>query len=766
LRLSHLLLTVLILTLASTVSADEASNSASTFPVDTATTLLNTVSKSIGTSPEADKSLYASIQTLKKYQTDAEKCVDNGKNELDKIDALLNDKQVGGSIHQNAADYQYLVNVRTNSAKQVAACKVFLYRYDQILAGYIKSLQQQKSTIVPKRVTPVWNILNENIIKQFTISPTKIYENIGIESLSLNNIIQLSIVTILSLFVATLIFKLTEKSIQVDIPNQRLSYYAAIVIRRFIFILLPLACICLFLTTSFYAFTIKPIIVSICYAFLIYTFLLAIMNFILFIPKKNVEGIMEMNSVVRKYIFFRFSVVITIILIGYVGAMLLQSQELSQQFIDILRLTFTTALLLAVFWLCWVVFKMPYLLKRKKNSAVTLSKIIYFLTLMTLIAFEWMGYYDITLYILKSAILSILFMLVMWGITIFIDRAFAALDDESGHFSSLLSHYSNIKSNIDIFELSLLKASIYFLLIGVFIIGLMYVWDASPYYIDVVKSALLHGFPLFGINIKFLPILAGLMSFSVISLIGKIIAANMAKRHHVHRPHENQVAIASIFSYLMFTFALLTGLLISGVSFTGLAIIAGALSVGIGFGFQNIVNNFICGIILLIQRPVKSGDRVLIGDKEGFVTRIRVLSTYIRTVKKEDVIIPNSDLIFKPLINYMFRDSYILISNAVGVAYGSDTELVTKLLMEIAQHHPDVIQDEANKPSVFFKSFGDSTLCFELWCVINDVNKKFQIISELNYAINNEFRKNNVVIAYPQQDIYIKEIPPITPESK
>ena len=189
-------------------------------------------------------------------------------------------------------------------------------------------------------------------------------------------------------------------------------------------------------------------------------------------------------------------------------------------------------------------------------------------------------------------------------------------------------------------------------------------------------------------------------------------------------------AVATISGYLGVALALFVSLSITGVEFGKLAIIAGALSVGIGFGLQNIVNNFVSGLILLFERPIKTGDWIVVGNTEGYVKKISIRSTQIQTFDQADVIVPNSDLISGQVTNWMLRDARGRIRVPIGVAYGSDTALVEKLLLEVAHKHPLVITSSiAPEPKVLFIDFGDSALMFELRVfIVNIDHGRFFII--------------------------------------
>jgi small-conductance mechanosensitive channel len=251
-----------------------------------------------------------------------------------------------------------------------------------------------------------------------------------------------------------------------------------------------------------------------------------------------------------------------------------------------------------------------------------------------------------------------------------------------------------------------------------------------------------------------------LIIFSGLALLTRFLCARYLKSRKTEIHKGAHQAVATMMSYIGFIIALLIGLLIAGVNFTGLAIIAGALSVGIGLGLQNIANNFISGIILLLERPIKVGDRIMVGDVEGFVKKISIRATQITTLDQTDVIMPNAQLVSDQVTNLMFRDFQLRVCVTVGVAYGSDTELVRRLLLQAAEQHPDIIKDDpACKTYVLFESFGDNSLGFKLYCIIRDANKKYIVPSDLHFQIDKLFREHNITIAFPQRDLHIKNWP-------
>ena len=201
-----------------------------------------------------------------------------------------------------------------------------------------------------------------------------------------------------------------------------------------------------------------------------------------------------------------------------------------------------------------------------------------------------------------------------------------------------------------------------------------------------------------------------------------------------------------------------------GLDLSNIALIAGALSVGIGFGLQNVVNNFISGVILLVERPLKVGDWVVVGAHQGYVRRIDVRATEIQTFQRSSVIIPNSELISSAVVNWTHKDSLARVEVAVGVAYGSDLDAVREVLLECARTHPKV--SSWPQPFVLFLDFGASSLDFELRCFVGQADERFLVASDLRFAIEREFRSQGIQIPFPQRDLHIRSaVQPAPPES-
>ena len=219
-----------------------------------------------------------------------------------------------------------------------------------------------------------------------------------------------------------------------------------------------------------------------------------------------------------------------------------------------------------------------------------------------------------------------------------------------------------------------------------------------------------------------------------------------------------RIAIGSIIKYFVLTVGLIVILQTAGINLSSMTILFGALGVGIGFGLQNITNNFVSGLIILFERPIKVGDRIEVGGIAGNVVNVSMRATTIITNDNISIIVPNSEFISSTVINWSHTDRNVRFNFSVSVSYKEDPEKIKNLLLEVASQNPGVQQYPA--PDVLFTEYGDSALVFNLrvW-TSSYIDKPGVLKSQLYYEIFKAFKKTGVEIPFPQRDIHIKEMP-------
>jgi small-conductance mechanosensitive channel len=261
------------------------------------------------------------------------------------------------------------------------------------------------------------------------------------------------------------------------------------------------------------------------------------------------------------------------------------------------------------------------------------------------------------------------------------------------------------------------------------------------------------GFKLGELHLSIRAVLLALVTLALVLIITRIVQGWL-ERDLLPRTRLDaglQHSIVTIFGYVGAITAITLALGGMGFDLQKIALIAGALSVGIGFGLQSIVANFISGLILLTERPIRVGDAIVVKGEEGWVRRVRVRATEIETYERASVIIPNSELITGVVKNWTHANRLARILIKVTVAYDSDPVKVREILLEIARTHPLITQSPP--PSAFLLSLGENGMEFDLFCIVADLDKGASVKNDLHYAILERFRAAGIEIAYPQREL-------------
>lgn len=408
-------------------------------------------------------------------------------------------------------------------------------------------------------------------------------------------------------------------------------------------------------------------------------------------------------------------------------------------------------------WFLW-----PIQLPENFNHLETPRKLILTLVAVLVMIIELSGYRNLSLFILTGMLGTFLLGTMLRLCLFFIDQSIGGFFTGKYHWQQGLRKKLGLSTRDNLTGMTWIRVIFKILAWSLGFWLFLQLWGLTDAEEKKIRDYLVDGFNLGGLIIAPARIIFGVFIFACGWTLVSWVKMQMDKKwlRQAGFSLSAQETLVTMTGYCGLTLAVIVGLSVAGFSFSNLAVIAGALSVGIGFGMQNIVNNFVSGLIILFERPVKRGDWIRIGNTEGYVQKISVRSTLIQTFDRSDVIVPNSELISNQVTNMMLNDNFGRLIVPIGVAYGSDTDLVRRILLEIATNNDEVINDgSAPKPLVLFLAFGDNSLNFELRCHLTNIDKRLLVKSAINYQIDQAFRENNISMPFPQRDLYIKEFP-------
>jgi potassium efflux system protein len=316
-------------------------------------------------------------------------------------------------------------------------------------------------------------------------------------------------------------------------------------------------------------------------------------------------------------------------------------------------------------------------------------------------------------------------------------------------------------SEISIDQLGLVFGS--FLTVGTLVIGIPFILLQWGFQQDDVKSwvtRFLSGFTVGDVRISFANIALAIIVFIVGIVLTRIfqrwLTTNVLTRTRLDPGVKHSVGAGV--GYVGIIVATIVALDYTGLDLSNLALIAGALSVGIGFGLQNVVNNFVSGIILLIERPIRVGDWIVVGEKEGYVKKISVRATELETFDRQSIVIPNAELINTSVGNWMLKDKTGRLIIEVGVSYDTNEEQVRDIFYRLIAADDRIATYP--EPYVYFKDFGDSALIFQLRVILKDVSDIIKVGGDMRFSIRKAFREAGIAIPFPQTDIHIYKTEP------
>ncbi len=663
-----------------------------------------------------------------------------------------------------AAEYRKLETKKTETTELLAQCRVLLIQADQSMKQ-LSTLQNEllrarlvgrQSNVVtlayqafeqPSQTLDVINDVTVDLIKGFPITP--------------GGLISALVTVLLAMGVGFWLKHLLLGRLPSgppEPPAPRLPYAFARTSAKYLAPLCAAVAATLFLSLSGLQF--PPVLSPAALVALgVATYLIAVVAIrSALAPVRPARQVTRLPDDTARALCRRLLVLTPVILIGAVGYGLLPSDRLVEPGFALIRSIYLAFLTINLAWLIWIVGRVAGFDRAGRGLRLVLLAL-----LAGILAAEALGYRNLAGYLITGLLLSMAAGIAFWFVDGGLRDFFDSLETGRYAWQRRFKQHLALTPDEPIPGLIWLRLTATALTWGMVGLALLRIWGLTDTSMALVLRYLVDGFTIGETTVVPSKVLTGVVLFAILLALLGVFRETLEKRWLTRTRLDAGVreTLVAVTSYTGFTIAVLVGLSLAGFNLGNIALIAGALSVGIGFGLQNVVNNFVSGIILLFERPVRPGDWVVVGATEGYVKKIRVRSTEIQTFDRSEVIVPNSEFISSQVTNWTLRDPFGRVIVPIGVAYGTDPELVRETLLEATNDHPRILQGGmVSEPKVIFRSFGDSALLFELRCFIRDINYKLDTISDLNYAIARLCKERGIEIPFPQRDLHLRSWDP------
>lgn len=724
---------------------------------------LNKMSIKLSTQNLVIQDLEESAKKLTLLKQEAKECVDKQTDEIAKLDKELPVIDTKKSITLTP-DQQFLLKRKGNAEKLLSQCKLFVLRADEAIASFNKTSQTLKEKkIFSKKESLIYELPNlTNYISSWwhTLNFDTIKQNVGEIHFEFIILAGYLLVILLSIIAGVWLWRLignTTKHVKTESDSDKAGLAALLVVKRFVIPVVILSALWVSANIIDVYLEVDTKFSILFVISIVYVLFLALSSFCLSPPQPAVSYFTI--SVTRaKKLYHRILILLGLCYATAICYVLFYNDRIDPILLELVSGIIFTLQSLIIFSILILIATAPTFLGKYRGIRNAISVSLIFVLAFILIA-QWSGFQEFAIYLLKGTFVSLTFLFIAWFAYSLISKLLTDFAERKYQWHHRLQSYLFITEDDSLIEITLLRLFVFLSFTIGTILVLNQTWSISSEWTQQVNVAFFNGFTVAESKIAPFRIILSLLFLSLGLLFIRIVKRYLHTKvvQNAKGPQQAQIMIMGyVFVFIVVLLASIT----AGINLKGLALIAGALSVGIGFGLQNIVNNFVSGLVLLIERPIKPGDRIVVGDQEGYVAHIGLRSTRVNTIERSDVIVPNSELINTQVVNYMYNNKKWQIRLSIGVEYGSDIDLVKKLLLEVATSQEDILTDSRDEPQVLFMSFGDNALIFELRVVIKNVNQKYPITSDLNFAIAKIFRKNGVVLAFPQTDLHIKDAIP------
>ena len=693
----------------------------------------------------------------------AQRCVTENESRLDKLRRNL--ETLGAASPQEVTGVQ---EQRRNLQRRVKAteqqlqfCRVLMLRSNQ-LQDRITRLQQERLTErLSRREDPAWQVIADNLRQPdqlWTTARLFLLRESGLGMLSLVEFVGLLGLALVgiggSLYARAPMFAMAERRPATNTVTAGFVRSVLACAANILPALVTSVAVALYLTVvgeTGWAF-----ITVLSYGLAGYfVFVFTVRVFLA--PCPPAHAYLPAPEPVLRSLARRLRVLAMIVLAVSLFSATLVVESFPEPVRDLLRLVIATVLIVNLMRIIWLAGDLL------RWHDTRLPRLILSAGMLLALVAEWSGYLELSEYIVGGIVGTLLAFAAAWFVWRLFDDLFDGLDEGRRGWHRTVRETLGVGPGEYMPGLIWLRILVALMVWAGFGLLVLLTWGLSDTGLAWLARQLNEGVNVGRFEIVPIQVVWGLVALVVAIAVSGWFKQRLGQRWLSRTRMERgaREAVVTVSGYVGIGLAVLIGLAVAGVEFTNLALIAGALSVGLGFGLQNIFNNFVSGLILLFERPIKTDDWVVVGTTEGFVKRISIRATQIQTFDRADVIVPNSELIQSQVTNWMLRDPFGRVIVPVRVAYGSDPEAVRDLLLRIAHDHPRVINDAllAPVPEALFRRLGEFAMEFELRAFIRDIEYFLNVVNDLNFAIEREFRAHGIEIPYPRQDVRLGRLP-------
>ena len=704
---------------------------------------LNTLEHQINKQNNSYRTLKQIKSQLEQIATNATTCITEANGQNKKIDKILGYISPGPSTSINEYN-AFLIQERAANKQKLADCSFISYRSDEMSLHIKLKIFTLASTTSWTRTSSIWALIQKTPFTPAAFNTNALYEASGLSHFSKTQYIEIVFFAVFDLLMACFVFFFIAR--QTVLQSETLK--GLTIFKHSMFMIIVTFCALLSLYFTFRAIAPIPGIVLLNAIFLCYLLGIAVLKYFLLWLKER----LSLTRCTSAALFRRTLVLFTVILIGSAGYTLLRGMNVSEEAIALLNVIITTATLLSVFWLSWVLFPFEPIKSKSSLTVHLLMKSIIASLYFIVIALFLAGYHNQALMIIpklmgSACILSIAFQLI---------RLVARLQNDfymnKKPFAKALHRKLGFKDGEISPELAVIRSLIYFTICMFSSMFLLVLWGTPEMYIDQIRNTLHDGIVVFDATIVPVRIGRALFLFFLITLIGRFLSAYIMRKDAFKKEKHVQLTISTLVRYVTFIIATVLCLYIAGISFKGVAIVIGALLVGVGFGLQKIVGDFIAGLVLLSNNVVRPGDYVQIGTVEGVVKKIRLLATEIQTPYPNTVLLPNSSLMNTSVVNYTYQGKLLHIRLKIVIENVLDIERAKELAFEATTKNPGIVNNEHSRPSIqieIYEALGHMSAHLILIAAIPATSNRDVVLSELSSEILAVFKQKSLPVQVP-----------------